>query len=440
VFLLSACTLFQNGESQNRVAISQAPFTYHANIGASKVDTNAHYSMGVVLQNRHKHRLAVTEFEAALQQDPSNVSAYNGLGISLDAMGEYDRAQAVYLAALAIDPHLGDVINNLGYSYLLQSRFEMAVTYFKRALAIDAENERYRKNLGLAYVQSGNDDAAFATFLSAGDEAEAHMNMARICYREGNYDSAALHFSKAANIKPSDPVSTKGFVAANSLARIHSGSKEKTAIPEQERQGEEEYPLVARYDEDGFATIPAGAIEDLEIIEIDQVETTAMEGLKENENDPPIYTVSLAQADPTEANGDALRENLSQNRRKILDESSVPEVLALDNAATQNLPGTRVKIEVSNGNGVRHMAKNVGKYLTGKGFALMYLSNADHFNHLGTSIYYTREYLGEAYRLSQELPGLQRLEEVPIVRDGHAEISVLIGKDLTEHLTLFHQG
>jgi hypothetical protein len=29
---------------------------------------------------------------------------------------------------------------------------------------------------------------------------------------------------------------------------------------------------------------------------------------------------------------------------------------------------------------------------------------------------------------------------VPIVRDGHAEISVLIGKDLTEHLTLFHQG
>ena len=76
------------------------------------------------------------------------------------------------------------------------------------------------------------------------------------------------------------------------------------------------------------------------------------------------------------------------------------------------------------------MARRVGNYLRDKDFILMYLSNANHFNHDKTNIYYTSGYLREAYRLSQELPGLQSMEEVPVIRDGNAEISILIGRDL----------
>jgi hypothetical protein len=125
---------------------------------------------------------------------------------------------------------------------------------------------------------------------------------------------------------------------------------------------------------------------------------------------------------------------------KALDEMQALELLRLEAANAEARPRPRIKIEVSNGNGVRHMARHVGEYLRAKGFILMYLANAGHFHHAETSIYYTRGYLREAWRLSRELPGLQSLEEVGEIRGGHAEISVLIGRDLTEYSSLFEQG
>jgi len=71
---------------------------------------------------------------------------------------------------------------------------------------------------------------------------------------------------------------------------------------------------------------------------------------------------------------------------------------------------------------------------------LMYLSNASHFKHEETRIHYAPGYLMEAYQLAQKLPGRQSLEEVPAVRDGNAEISILIGKDLVPHLNQFRRG
>jgi hypothetical protein len=70
----------------------------------------------------------------------------------------------------------------------------------------------------------------------------------------------------------------------------------------------------------------------------------------------------------------------------------------------------------------------------------MYLSNAPHFNHLETTIYYAPDYLHEAYRIAQKLPGRQKLVQVPEVRGGHAEISILIGSDLVPHSHIFDQS
>jgi hypothetical protein len=79
----------------------------------------------------------------------------------------------------------------------------------------------------------------------------------------------------------------------------------------------------------------------------------------------------------------------------------------------------------------------VGNYLKDRDVGLMYLSNARHFNHEETVIYYAIGYLPEAYRLARRLPGRQRLEEVAEVRGGHAQISVLVGRDLVAHANHF---
>lgn len=440
VFLFSACTLFHGNEGRSWTASSQQPAVYHGKVGIRSDKSKGHYSMGCVFQQRNKNRLAVTEFEAAVRMDPDNSAAYNGMGISLDRMGEYSKAQAAYLASLAIHPNQPDVLNNLGYSYLLQSRPELALSYFSKAVALDEENERYRNNLGMAYARIGDNEAAFRTFLAVGDKAEAYSNMGRLYYREGDYDRAAQHFSMAAALKPSDTDSGKGLIAATSLAQIHEEKQEMPDNNEEESQGIEKNNLTARYDADGFTTIPAGAIEDLEIIEIEPAYMAIRNEKAEDRNDQPIYTVSLARLDSVEDQDTAIRKSMEVERHGIIDESRALELLGLDGTDMQHQRMRRVRIEVSNGNGVRHMAKNVGNYLTGKGFILMYLANADHFNHVETRIYYTKENVDEAYRLSQELPGLQTLEEVQDIRNGNAGIRVRIGRDLTDHLNIFEMG
>ena len=90
-----------------------------------------------------------------------------------------------------------------------------------------------------------------------------------------------------------------------------------------------------------------------------------------------------------------------------------------------------LNIEISNGNGVRHMARNVGAYLNPKGFNANRLTNADHFNYPKTKIYYQKGYEQDALRLAKEIPGRQEIpniiEKNQMMRQA---IKVLIGKDL----------
>jgi hypothetical protein len=88
-------------------------------------------------------------------------------------------------------------------------------------------------------------------------------------------------------------------------------------------------------------------------------------------------------------------------------------------------------IEISNGNGVRHMAKNMGIYLNPKGFKTNRLTNADNFNYPETKIYYQSGYEQEALRLAKEIPGRQEIPDlIEHNRLMRRSIKVLIGKDL----------
>lgn len=445
VLLLAACTLLHGNGSVSLVEGNRSAAVYHGKIKLDRQDADSHYALGCALQKRNRNRLAVQEFKHAVQYDPLHVKAYNALGVSSDALGDYTTAVVAYKAALSIDPHLDYVLNNLGYSYLLQGRFNLAIESFQKAVALDGDNPRYRNNLALAYARNGDYNAAFNVFKVGGDEAAAHLKVAKLYYREGLYKKAAAHFEMASALKPGDPETDKGFNAAASLARIHKDSDDrvnKTEAPPVQHTEKQTAPgnQTARYDNDGFYTIPAGRIEDLESADIDQTETASSNGDSSDETDSPIYTVSLARtADPAAESAAAKRE-LTLASLKVLDESQALERLRLEAPDVKDRPARRVKIEVSNGNGVRHMARRVGNYLKSKGFILMYLSNAGSFNHTETSIYYAKGYLKEAYRLSQDLPGLQRLEEVPEVRNGNAAISVLVGKDILDYSKLFERG
>jgi tetratricopeptide (TPR) repeat protein len=397
VILFPACTLLWNSNRGNHVATGQDVSKLIDSIRVCKGNAESHYKLGCYLQERKKYKPAIEEFKAALEIDPNHVKAYNGLGVSYDAMGDYDRAVDSYKAALRIDEKLDYVVNNLGYSYLLQGQFDLAIENFKKALELDSGNALYRNNLGLAYAKNGRYLAAFAEFKKTGIEAKAHYNMAQLYYRQGLYKEAEEHFEQASVLKTSDPEIERGLKAAGNLAEIATTSgKDLARAGGATVRNEEEQTIT-------LSPVPAG-----------------------------IKVRGGARAEAVRI--------LQAETLKLYDKAEALGLVRLEVPAMEKALTPEIKIEVSNGNGVNRMARRVGNYLNGNGFALKYLCNASDFRHEETRIYYVKGYLREACRLAEKLPGWQRFEEVAEIRKGNAEISVLIGKDLIPYLNLFEKG
>jgi hypothetical protein len=104
----------------------------------------------------------------------------------------------------------------------------------------------------------------------------------------------------------------------------------------------------------------------------------------------------------------------------------------MDLAATAVVVRTdnRHRIEVSNGNGVRGMARAVGNYLRLNGGAAYRLTNADHFNYPKTLVYYQAGFQDQAARLLDLLPGIQTNDHLVAAHMAREPIRVLIGHDL----------
>ena len=121
---------------------------------------------------------------------------------------------------------------------------------------------------------------------------------------------------------------------------------------------------------------------------------------------------SLVRADINHNKNESLKRRIENQRRKSLPSSVEPE------------------IEVSNGNGVNWMATRMGNYLKDKGLKVTLITNADQFGYTKSKIYYCENYLHDAYKVAQKIPGWQDMERAGAYSRKNIKIRVLIGKDL----------
>jgi hypothetical protein len=89
-----------------------------------------------------------------------------------------------------------------------------------------------------------------------------------------------------------------------------------------------------------------------------------------------------------------------------------------------------VGIEISNGNGADGMARRVGRQLQEKGLPVKRFTNADHFHHQHTTIYYRNGFYDAACRVAGELPAFREIKKKGKWDWPNIHIKVLIGKDI----------
>jgi len=430
------------------------------------------YRLARYFQKRGKHKFAVDELLKAIGKDPSFIKAYNALGVSYDYLGQFDLAVKSYKFALQLNPELDYVHNNLGYSYLLNGDLDAAIDAFHKAIALANTNKRYHNNLGLAFARKGQTDMAFEEFKLADNESSSQYKMAKIS-NDLNQPLAPTETAietSPEGITPFDNIpkniETSHFLAVNDHS-LSEGNLGYALIPDNIDEIDLPEKPVQNKVKSSNLNLPHENIGKIEEGPVNYtVQVSASSNLRDANllmemlikkgypcpylvrvgDERPYYRVRLGSFnDKKELNRwmSDLTHTLGYEPFIAIENEQAEKILPVNlncfnTKAIAPYVTQPLNIEISNGNGVRHMARNMGAFLNLKGFNANRLTNADHFNYPKTKIYYQKGYEQDALLLAKEIPGRQNIAN--IIEQNQMitrAIKVLIGKDLVplyEHI------
>ncbi|MFM9903773.1 MAG: tetratricopeptide repeat protein [Pyrinomonadaceae bacterium] len=187
-----------------RAALVQNPKNVRASDGLS----NALTAKGIDVAGDTNNEAAIAIFEEAIKYDKKNDVAYAKIGAIYDANGKNDKAAVNYEKALAINPDYTMLYPSLGMSYLDSGDIAKAESSLQKADAagIDTVDTRFLRGV-LMFKQNKNDEAiaAFDRTLELDNRsASAHYYRGQLLDRMGQPDQAIAAYQKAIEIDPAN--------------------------------------------------------------------------------------------------------------------------------------------------------------------------------------------------------------------------------------------
>jgi tetratricopeptide (TPR) repeat protein len=98
-----------------------------------------------------------------------------------------------------------------------------------------------------------------------------------------------------------------------------------------------------------------------------------------------------------------------------------------------------VAIEVTNGNGVRHMARTVGDYLKKRGYRVVRFTNADSYSYSKGNVSYRTDGQQTARDIVTLFPGNVDLKKLEEGSRKDIRVRVLVGKDMIPYKKVFSE-
>jgi tetratricopeptide (TPR) repeat protein len=341
-----------------------------------RTEAQAKYELGRYYYAQRRTEEARRALEESLALDAALSRASNVLGVVYASQGRYEEAQSEFKRALQREPHAAHLHSNMGYAYLLQGRNDDALASFEEALRLEPQNEKAGSNLRIARERLGL-EARSAKPTHVGHTTATKTDLGR---------SASVESSKLRIVEISPNVYELTLQRPITSASLGSSG-----------------PLAAS------ALISAQA-----------------------ERSPVVETAEQLPS----ASGNMVVE-VSPNVYEL--EKAAPAVVtsvAPQNTSSEAPPSfSRLGLEVSNGNGIRGMAKQVAAALRSQGIGVTRLSNRKPFDQLRTEIEYRKGYLISARELGVRLPSPPSFVESGSLGAGIG-VRLVLGKDLNKNVVL----
>ncbi len=164
-----------------------------------------------------------------LAKNPNCWIGHNNLGNVLVNKGQLDEAISQYQMALEINPSHIEARNDLGVALAQKGRLDEAMAQFQTALGLDPNHASSYYNLGIVLIQKGRVDEAIAQFQKGVDlapnSADAHTDLGGALLQKGLVDEAIVQYQEALRLKPGDNNAQNNLAKAQAMARQAHGSK-----------------------------------------------------------------------------------------------------------------------------------------------------------------------------------------------------------------------
>jgi Flp pilus assembly protein TadD len=319
----------------------------------------------------------LSKLMSQLRPHPGNAEAHYQLGCWYLDRSRHEEAIKEFKKAIYIKPDYAEVYNGLGVCYDWKGDYAAASDAYRMALKLNPNLAYVHNNLAYALILQGKNGEAIDALKQAigmgSDSTLTHNNLGLAYAFSGQFDLAMKEFEYTGNTA----------FAHELLAKIHyqKGRFDKA---------KKHYSEALALDPDSASSQKG-------------MEASTLLGK---------FDAALAQLKQAIRPSESAQTETSRDAPKSL---------------------SNVGMELSNGNGVNNMAKNMGRYLNEKGFHIVRLTNADNFKYRKTTLLYKPEFNEASRELAEQLPDVPALQEVKQFDRPNIGMKIVLGRDLVAH-------
>lgn len=189
-------------DKENRWA-SQARASCEKAAAIDANQTESHACLGMVYTGTGKYDEAVTQYQRAVELEPTNDDAIRGLASAYAKLGRTDEAEKALQVAIGVRPQYWKGYNSLGGLYVSEGRYEEAAKMFSQVIALAPDSFRGYSNLGATYIRLDRYPEAIKLLqnsIKIRPTEDAFSNLGTAFYSLRQFDQAGKSYSEATKL------------------------------------------------------------------------------------------------------------------------------------------------------------------------------------------------------------------------------------------------
>ncbi|MGZ4840290.1 MAG: protein kinase domain-containing protein [Candidatus Angelobacter sp.] len=189
---------YQNSKNKGWIAPANADCKGALNL--ANAGAAGHVCLGLLNNGTGKYEEAVTEFQRALQLEPTNDDASIGLARAYTSLNRLNEAEETYQTAIKLRPNHYKTYSWLAFFYVQQAQYGKAAQIYEKLTSLAPENPEGYYNLGGTYLFLGREQDAITALeksIKLRPSPAAYSNLGTAYFRARRFAEAATDYREA---------------------------------------------------------------------------------------------------------------------------------------------------------------------------------------------------------------------------------------------------